>query len=61
MASQSDDFLYRETVKIIESVHDWFKNSITYEVKKDGTLGSILKYDNLYAITFAWLVPRRST
>jgi hypothetical protein len=47
--------------KIMNSCIDFFRNSIIYEKRADGSQGSILSYNNEYAITIGWLIPRRGS
>lgn len=53
---------YQETKKGIQEhskwFHDWILNAVQYETRPDGSLGSILSYDEVYAISFGWFIPR---
>ena len=46
---------------IFRSAVAFVEDSITYETFADGSKGSILTYNVIYAISVGWLVPRRGS
>lgn len=46
---------------IFDPIISFFRDAIVYEKRPDGSPGSILSYNNVYAITIGWFIPRRGS